>query len=116
MGRDFGRTHVFSEKTLRDIDCEVKRIVDEQLQRAHVILDAHRPSVETVKDALLERETVDAEDFQLLMKGQPLPPRKLTIDHSLDAAGDPMAEPAAADSMEDSESNDSEHSTQNDPH
>jgi cell division protease FtsH len=84
LGRDFGRTHVFSEKTLQEIDAEIKRIVDEQFERARTILGANREKVETLKDALLERESIDAEEFKLLMKGQTLPERVLNVDHSVD--------------------------------
>ena len=86
LGRDFGRTHVFSEKTLQEIDAEIKRIVDEQFERARTILGANREKVETLKDALLERESIDAEEFKLLMKGQTLPERVLNVDHSVDGA------------------------------
>ena len=82
LGRDYARHTAHSEKTLQEIDGEISRIVAEQLQRARHILDANREAVETVTAALLERETIDAEDFQLLMAGQPLPTMELKVDHS----------------------------------
>ena len=74
-----------SEKTLQDIDDEVKRIVEEQLNRARGILGDHRDQVEIVTAALLERETIDGEEFKLLMTGQTLPERVLVVDHAVDA-------------------------------
>ena len=84
LGRDFGRTHVFSEKTLQEIDAEIKRIVDEQFARAYAILDGNRDKVETLKDALLQRESIDADEFKLLMQGLALPEQELAVDHSVD--------------------------------
>jgi len=99
LGRDFGRTHVFSEKTLQDIDAEIKRIVDEQFARAYEILNANKDKVETLKDALLERESIDAAEFKLLMQGQALPEPELAVDHSVDgiAAGTPAGSGPARD-------------------
>ena len=95
LGRDIGRQHVYSEKTLQDIDAEVKRIVTEQFLRAHSILEAHKDQVETLAAALLERETLDAGEFKMLMQGQELPELEILVDHSLTDDG-PAAEPEAA--------------------
>jgi cell division protease FtsH len=83
LGRDFGRQHIFSERTLQDIDSEVKRIVSEQFHRAQHILETHKEQVETLTAALLERETLDAEEFEMLMQGQELPEPVIEVDHSL---------------------------------
>lgn len=88
LGRDYGRQATHSEKTLQTIDDEVKRIVDEQLTRARDILDAHRDQVEVVTAALLERETIDGEEFVMLMEGQALPDVEIQVDHSTDEADD----------------------------
>ena len=82
LGRDYGRTVTHSEKTMQDIDNEVKRIVEEQLQRARRILEKHRDQVEIVTAALLERESIDAEEFKLLMTGEKLPDLEIAVDHS----------------------------------
>ena len=84
LGRDYGRTTNHSEKTMQDIDNEVKRIVDEQLQRARRILEEDRNLVEVVTAALLERETLDAEEFNMIMEGKELPEVEIEIDHSTD--------------------------------
>ncbi len=83
LGRDYARHTHHSEKTLQEIDAEIKRIVEEQLTRARQILNDHRDQVETVTAALLERETIDGDEFQLLMKGEPLPEPEIKVDHSL---------------------------------
>ncbi|MEN8006739.1 MAG: ATP-dependent zinc metalloprotease FtsH [Candidatus Krumholzibacteriota bacterium] len=83
LGRDIGRQHVYSEQTLQSIDDEVNRIVTEQLERANSILGNNRDKVETLTAALLERETIDAEEFEMLMEGQELPEIQIEVDHSL---------------------------------
>jgi cell division protease FtsH len=79
----------------------VKRIVMEQFARAREILEANREQVETVTAALLERETIDGEEFQMLMRGEELPEPEIKLDHSVgdDDADDTSAtgsEPEAA--------------------
>ncbi len=96
LGRDIGRQHVFSEQTLREIDGEVKRIVSEQFERARRILENHRDKVEAMTEALLERETLDAEEFQMLMEGRELPDRDIEVDHSLSDDA-PVNEPEVSD-------------------
>ncbi|MCP4571184.1 MAG: ATP-dependent zinc metalloprotease FtsH [bacterium] len=100
LGRDFARHSTHSEQTLRDIDAEVRRIVMEQFERAREILQNNRERVETLSAALLERESIDAEEFKLIMQGQDLPTPELTVevDHSSgEKDGDGVAEdPPAA--------------------
>ncbi len=96
LGRDIGRQHVFSEHTLMEIDGEVKRIVSEQFERARHILENHKEQVETMAAALLERETLDAEEFKMLMEGHELPELALEVDHSL-SDDEPEDEPEVSD-------------------
>ncbi len=96
LGRDYARHTSHSEKTLQEIDGEISRIVSEQLERARGILADHRDQVETVTAALLERETIDGEEFQMLMKGEELPAPVIEVDHSLsddNPEADPTPEP-----------------------
>jgi len=95
LGRDYGRQTHHSEKTMQDIDNEVKRIVDEQLNRARDILNTNREQVEVVTAALLERESVDGIEFKMLMEGQELPEVEIDVDYS---AGDDEATAATATS------------------
>ena len=52
-----------SEQTAREIDQEVKRIIDEGLERTRSILEARRPALEAITRALLEREVIDADEL-----------------------------------------------------
>ena len=76
LGRDFTqRTQDYSESTAQKIDEEVRRIVEEQLERARAVLTDHRDLLESMAQALLERETLDAEEIQAIIEGRPLPLR-----------------------------------------
>jgi cell division protease FtsH len=96
LGRDYSRHSTHSEQTLQDIDAEVKRIVMEQFARAREILEANRERVETLTEALLERETIDAEEFQIVMAGGDLPEPEIKVDHTTGDDG-PASTPAPQD-------------------
>ncbi len=75
LGRDYSRRQTHSEETLQAIDNEVRRIVDEQYKRAHQILSDHRGVVEVMAAALLDRETIDRAEVEMIVQGEPLPDR-----------------------------------------
>ncbi|MFL5433019.1 MAG: ATP-dependent zinc metalloprotease FtsH [Myxococcales bacterium] len=80
LGRDVQhRQRNFSEKTAIDIDEEVRSIITEQFKRARVILIENKPALDRIALALLERETLDGEQVDQLVKGKTLaPPTKPT--------------------------------------
>jgi cell division protease FtsH len=78
LGREFAQRREISERTAQLVDDEVKRLVDEAYARATEILNENRPLLDAIAVALLERETIDREDLDRLVKGLPLPPRSLT--------------------------------------
>jgi cell division protease FtsH len=71
---ELGHRRVISEHTARLVDEEVKRLVDEAHNRARVVLEEHKELLETIAQALLERETLGREDLEFLQRGDPLPP------------------------------------------
>ena len=74
LGREIAQHRDFSEETARQIDLEVRRLIDEAYQSAHTILEANQPAMHRIAAALLERETIDAEEVRLLIEGKELPP------------------------------------------
>jgi cell division protease FtsH len=98
LGREFAQRREISERTAQLVDDEVKRLVDEAYARATEILTANRPLLDEIAVALLERQTIDREDHDRLLKGLPLPPRSLTPVEppSTPPAAKPAAQPAAA--------------------
>jgi cell division protease FtsH len=64
-----------SEATQQKVDAEIRRILDEQYAVAYKILEEKRDVVEAMTAALLEWETIDAEQVKALMEGrEPSPP------------------------------------------
>jgi cell division protease FtsH len=76
LGRDFTQnTRDYSEKTAQLIDEEVQAIVREGEKQARVFLLEHRETLDRMAEALLERETLDREEIDALVAGEPLPDR-----------------------------------------
>jgi cell division protease FtsH len=75
LGRELGHRHEVSEKTAEVVDAEIKRVLDAALHRAREILEGDMPLLHAVAQALLDRETLDREEVQLLMSGSELPPK-----------------------------------------
>jgi len=59
LGREIGRRQTYSEETARAVDAEIRRIIDEQYERATHILKEHRTALDTLAEALIEHETVE---------------------------------------------------------
>ncbi|HUX44264.1 MAG TPA: ATP-dependent zinc metalloprotease FtsH, partial [Terracidiphilus sp.] len=79
LGREIAQHRDFSEETARQIDQEVRRLIDEAYQSAHGVLDLHRDAMHRIAAALLERETIDAEEVRLLIEGKELPPMRSAL-------------------------------------
>ena len=74
LGREIQQHQDYSEETAQAIDGEVKVIIDECYDRATEILEKHMDILHSVAQALLERETLDREEIELLLKAEELPP------------------------------------------
>jgi cell division protease FtsH len=59
------RSH--SEHTAREIDEEVKRILDESIEKARHILETRRPSLEALAARLIEKEVIDADELKSII-------------------------------------------------
>ena len=68
LGREMGRSREYSDETAREIDAEVKRLIDEAYQRAQELLEKHRREVEAIAKGLLEHETLDASHIDEILK------------------------------------------------
>jgi cell division protease FtsH len=74
LGREFGQRREVSERTAQMVDDEVKRFLDEAHERARRILTEERALLDQIAGVLLERETIDREDLDLIVQGTALPP------------------------------------------
>jgi cell division protease FtsH len=75
LGREISQHRDFSEETAMKIDSEVRRFVDDGYNSARDILESHRPILEKIAIALLEREVLDGNEIQMLIDGKELPAR-----------------------------------------
>ncbi|PKK39553.1 Cell division protein FtsH [Clostridiaceae bacterium JG1575] len=73
LGRDMGRQMAYSQAMGDMIDAEVKNIVDAAYQKAEAILKTHLPILHRVAQALLEKETLQAYEFEALFSVGTLP-------------------------------------------
>lgn len=78
LGRAVTRTTHISEKTMQDVDTEIRRILNEQYKVARKLIEEHRDKIEKMASALLKWETLDAEQLDDIMAGkeprEPKPP------------------------------------------
>ncbi|MCI0449329.1 MAG: ATP-dependent zinc metalloprotease FtsH [Chlorobi bacterium] len=74
LGREIAQHRDYSEQTAILIDEEVKKIVDKGMKRAEKILMENIDVLHRLSAALLEREILDAEEIEKVMKGEALPP------------------------------------------
>jgi cell division protease FtsH len=70
LGREFSSEPDYSDDVAREIDNEIRRIVEEAHQAARDILSEHRGQLETTSEVLLRRETIEADQFERLLKGE----------------------------------------------
>ncbi len=82
LGRELVQRREVSEHTARQVDEEVKRILDDAHARARGVLDENRELLESIAMALLDRETLDGDEIQMLLDGKTLPP--LVVDAEVD--------------------------------
>ncbi len=76
LGRSVTTHKNVSEVTMQKVDAEIRRIIDEQYALAHRLLDENRDKVEAMTAALMELETIDADQINDIMDGKPPRPPK----------------------------------------
>ena len=71
LGRSITKTTNISEETMRRVDAEVRRIIDEQYALARKLIEDNADKVHAMAKALLEWETIDSEQIDDIMAGKP---------------------------------------------
>ncbi len=72
LGREFSAEPDYSDEIAREIDDEIRRIVESAHQTAKDLLNEKRGELDTISKILLEHETIDAEQFVALLDGKPV--------------------------------------------
>lgn len=102
LGRSVTQSKNISEKTMQEVDAEVRRILDEQYEVAYKILDENRDKMHTMAKALIEWETIDRDQVLEIMAGkQPSPPKDYSDNVVKEAETEqPVAEASASENAQ----------------
>jgi cell division protease FtsH len=70
LGRDMGAEPDYSEEIAREIDDEIRRVIEEAHERAITVLGEHLDELHGITELLIERETIDKDQFERLLAGE----------------------------------------------
>jgi cell division protease FtsH len=70
LGRDYGAEADYSEEIAREIDDEIRRVIEESHELALAVLREHMDELHKISTILIERETIDKDQFQRLLAGE----------------------------------------------
>ncbi len=94
LGRDLVESRNYSEEIAYEIDKEIRRIIDECYEKARAAILEHRDALERIAKALLEHESLEAEELERLFRGEPVAAPAAEVP----AASEPRAEPTVPES------------------
>jgi cell division protease FtsH len=71
LGREMSAEPDYSEEIAREIDDEIHRVIEEAHGLAHRVLEEHSAELHRISAILIERETIDKDQFERLLAGEP---------------------------------------------
>ncbi|NLY02260.1 MAG: ATP-dependent zinc metalloprotease FtsH [Rhodopirellula sp.] len=93
-GSEPGRERYHSEETAREIDQEIKRIINESLEKVRHILESRRKALDALAAALIEKEVIDSEELKrvieanspspLIVPGTTVAPKRLSASSKIE--------------------------------
>jgi cell division protease FtsH len=90
LGRDIAQARDYSDDTAKQIDVAVRAFVDEGYRSAYEILEQNADIMHRMATALLERETLDKAEIDLIIAGKELPPFKSPLAFAEGNTGEPQ--------------------------
>jgi cell division protease FtsH len=90
LGREMGNEPDYSEEIAREIDDEIRRVIEEAHDTAKKVLREHNDELHRISMILIERETIDKDQFERLLAGEP----QETVFADEAPSEEPEAEPA----------------------
>jgi cell division protease FtsH len=72
IAKDWGHQRNYSEEVAAKVDAEMRRILEEQFDRAKAVLEENREAMDRVVKALLEYERIDGDQFIKIFNGEPI--------------------------------------------
>jgi len=70
LGREMGAEPDYSEEIAREIDDEIRRVIEESHDLAVKVLKEHMAELHRISGILIERETIDKDQFERLLAGE----------------------------------------------
>jgi len=70
LGREMGNDPDYSDEIAREIDDEIRRVIEEAHETAHRVLREHMDELHQLSAILIERETIDKDQFERLLAGE----------------------------------------------
>jgi cell division protease FtsH len=70
LGREMASEPDYSEEIAREIDDEIRRVIEDAHSRARDVLEQHLPELHKLSEILIERETIDKDEFERLLAGE----------------------------------------------
>jgi cell division protease FtsH len=71
LGREMGAEPDYSEEIAKEIDDEIRRVIEEAHDKATTVLREHIDDLHRLSAILIERETIDKSQFERLLQGEP---------------------------------------------
>jgi len=71
LGRYMAAAPDYSEEIAREIDDEIRRVIEESQERAGTVLTEHIDELHSISELLIDRETIDKDQFERLLAGEP---------------------------------------------
>jgi cell division protease FtsH len=97
LGREMAAEPDYSEEVAREIDDEIRRIIEEAHDMAHKVLREHVEKLHRISQILIERETIDKDQFLRLLNGEPeeavFPDETEVAAPATEPAGEPRRSP-----------------------
>jgi cell division protease FtsH len=91
LGREMGAEPDYSEEIAKEIDDEIRRVIEEAHDKATTVLRDHMSELHQLSAILIERETIDKSEFERLLQGEP--EESVFVDETPPPAAEPEPEP-----------------------
>ena len=91
LGREMGAEPDYSEEIAREIDDEIRRVIEEAHSQARIVLEQHIDELHKLSMILIERETIDKDQFERLLAGEPQ--EDIFVEEEQVAPPEPSREP-----------------------
>ncbi|AUM12146.1 ATP-dependent metalloprotease [Ketobacter alkanivorans] len=103
LGRQYTQRKMVSSQTAKEIDAEVRKIIDECYQRAQTILEENMERLHAMAEALMLYETIDAQQIEDIMNDRkPRPPKGWNDSNEGPTGGSPAVDTSATEKQDDS--------------